>query len=315
MIHDVLSILSFQAFRIRDDDPVTHFTRKVGSNEFVVAILGHQHIKYAKARLRNRKLVLDKPVTGFCDNIQSAELETQWVAEMLAETSGVKYLLLGLNLQFNNLKIYPADQKLRDIERAFSENLEEEVGKTYEKQTKYFLSQAGAQICLNGVEREKILKPLEKFRKWGFTVAGAFHYPTAVIAHVSAMPLDWDNPGMLIYYAQKLIFSMGWHKGEVITLRSRLIAEAQRGATGTRPTLNTLQKEIETTAQIVTSKAGGPIVSIYKWHDKQDQSFAGLESIYKNAHVITWPQENIVSETLPYPEPDLGVVRELSAHV
>ena len=77
MIHHVLSILSFQAFRIRDDDPVTHFTRKVGSNEFVVAILGHQHIKYAKARLRNRKLILDKPVTGFCDNIQSAEMESQ----------------------------------------------------------------------------------------------------------------------------------------------------------------------------------------------------------------------------------------------
>src|SRR4029077_9178381 len=98
MINNVFSILSFQAFRIRNDDPVTHFTRKVGSKEFVMAILGHEHIKYAKARLRHKHLILGKPVSAFCENFQGGELETQWVAEMLAETGEVKPLLLGLNL-------------------------------------------------------------------------------------------------------------------------------------------------------------------------------------------------------------------------
>jgi len=192
--------------------------------------------------------------------------------------------------------------------------LEDEVGKTYERQTKYFLSHAGNQICLNGVEREKVLKPVEKFRKWGFSVVGAFHYPTAVLARVSAMPLDWENPGILVYYAQKLIFFMGWHKGEVITLRSRLIAEAQRGATGARPMLNALQKEIETTTHIVTSKTGAESINIYKYHDKQDPSFGGLELIYKNASAISWPLENVISETQPYPEPDLCVIGQLNPH-
>jgi hypothetical protein len=310
MINSICSILSFKAFIARTDDPLTHFSRKVGGCEFVVAILGHQHIKYAKARLKNRKLHLGNPHAAFCENFQTAEADTAWVAEMLNETAGAKYLLLGINTPFSNIKIYPADQKLRDIERAFALNLEAEVGKTYEKQMKYFLSQAGGQICLNGVEKERIAQPIERFRRWGYEVASVFHHPTAVLAHVSTLPLDWDNPGMLVYYAQKLIVFMGWCKGEIVTVRSRLIAETQRGGTGARPALNALSKEIDTTLQIVSGKAASEIVNIYVHHDRQDPAFGGLESIQRNARPLVWATEGIESQAQPYPEPDLAIVRE-----
>ena len=110
MINSILSILSFKAFLARSDDPAIHFSRKVGSEEFLVAILGHQHIKYPKARLKNRKLHLGKPTTAFCENFQKAELDAPWVAEMMSEAAGTKHLLLGLNILFSNIKVYPAEQ-------------------------------------------------------------------------------------------------------------------------------------------------------------------------------------------------------------
>lgn len=310
MINSICNILSFKAFIARSDDPLIHFSRKVGGQEFVVAILGHQHIKYAKARLKNRKLHLGNPHAAFCENFQTAEADTTWVAEMLSETAGAKCLLLGINSAFSNIKIYPAEQKARDIERAFATNLEAEVGRTYEKQMKYFLSQAGGQICLNAVEKERIALPLEKFRRWGFEVVSVFHYPTAVLARVSSLPLDWENPGVLVYYAQKLIVFMGWHKGEIVTVRSRLIAETQRGGTGTRPALNALSKEIDTTLQIVSGKAASDIANIYVYHDRQDPAFGGVESIQRNTKPLVLATDNIESQLQPYPEPDLGIIRE-----
>lgn len=310
MINSICSILSFKAFIARNDDPLTHFSRKVGAREFVVAILGHQHIKYAKARLKNKKLHLGNPHAAFCDNFQTAEADATWVAEMLNETAGAKHLLLGINAPFSNIKIYPAEQKLRDIERAFATNLETEVGRTYEKQMKYFLSRAGAQICMNGVEKERIVQPIERFRRWGYEVVSVFHYPTAVLAHVSTLPLDWDNPGVLVFYAQKLIVFMGWSKGEIVTVRSRLIAETQRGGTGARPALNALSKEIDTTLQIVSGKAASEIVNIYVYHDRQDPAFGGLESIQRNTRPLLWTTDSIESQVQPYPEPDLGIIRE-----
>lgn len=310
MINSICSILSFKAFAAHSDDPLIHFSRKVGSQEFVVAILGHQHIKYAKARLKSRKLHLGNPRAAFCENFQTAEADTTWVAEMLSETAGGKRLLLGINTPFSNIKIYPADQKLREIERAVATNLEAEVGRTFEKQMKYFLSQAGGQICLNGVEKERIAQSIEKFRRWGFEVVGVFHYPTAVLAHVSSLPLDWENPGVLVYYAQKLIVFMGWHKGEIVTVRSRLIAETQRGGTGTRPALNALSKEIDTTLQIVSGKAASEIASIYVYHDRQDPAFGGVESIQRKTKPLILATDSIESQLQPYPEPDLGIIRE-----
>jgi len=310
MINNIGSILSFKAFIARSDDPLSHFSRKVGSHEFVVAILGQQHIKYAKARLKNKQLHLGTPHAAFCENFQTVEMDAAWVAEMLNETAGAKYLLLGINILFSNIKIYPADQKFRDIERAVAASLEAEVGKTFEKQTRYFLSQAGRQICLNGVEKEKITQPIEKFRGWGYEVAGVFHYPTAVLAHVSTLPLDWESPGILVYYTQKLIVFMGWNKGEILTLRSRLIAETPRGGTGTRPALNALSKEIDTTLQIVSGKAGSEIANIYVYHDRQDPAFGGVESIQRNTRPLVWAADTIESQVQPYPEPDLGIIRE-----
>ena len=105
MINSICSILSFKAFIARGDDPLTHFSRKVGGHEFAVAILGHQHIKYAKARLKNRRLHLGHPHAAFCENVQTAEMDTTWVSEMLNETAGAKYLLLGINTPFSNIKI------------------------------------------------------------------------------------------------------------------------------------------------------------------------------------------------------------------
>lgn len=312
MLDLILKVLTLSAFQARNDDPNIPFTRKVEGREFIVVILGHQHVKYAAAKIRNKKLILGRPITTFCENFQTSEVDTPWVAEMLAEIHGIRTVLIGVNCLFSNLKIYPRDQKFREILTNFSRNREAEVGKTFEKQTQYFLSQAGNQVSLNGVEREKILRPIEKFRKWGFTVVGVFHYPTAIISRISAMPLDWENPGILVYYSQKLIFFAGWHKGEMITLRSRLIAEASRGATGTRPTLNTIQKEIDVTTQMVESKAGSPVANIYTYHDRQDQTFAGLESTYKNARAIVWPQDGIVSDMHPYSEPDLAIIREIN---
>jgi hypothetical protein len=312
MINSILNILSFKAFIARSDDPLTHFSRKVGGEEFLLAIVGHQHIKWAKARLKNKKLHLGKPTTAFCENFQKAEMDAPWVAEMITEAAGTKHLLLGLNILFSNIKVYPAEQKLKEIERAVSANLEAEVGKTYERQAKYFLCQAGQQICLNGVEKEQITRPLEKFRRWGFNVVGVFHYPTAIMAQVSTLPLDWENPGMLVYYSQKLMFFLGWNKGEVLTLRSRLIAESQRGGTGARPTLNALSKEIDTTVQIVSGKAdNAEIANIYVYHDRQDPAFGGVESIQKNAQALIWPADAIVSQVQPYPDPDLGIAAEI----
>lgn len=310
MINSICSILSFKAFAARSDDPLIHFSRKVGSQEFVVAILGHQHIKYAKARLKSRKLHLGHPHTAFCENFQTAEADTTWVAEMLGETAGAKPLLLGINTSFSNIKIYPADQKLREIERAFAANLEAEVGRTFEKQMRYFLSQAGGQVCLNAVEKERITLPLEKFRRWGFEVVSVFHYPTAMLAHASSLPLDWENPGVLVYYAQKLIVFMGWVKGEIVTVRSRLIAETQRGGTGARPALNALSKEIDTTLQIVSGKAASEIANVYVYNDRQDPAFGGVESLQRNTKPLVLATDSIESQLQPYPEPDLGIIRE-----
>ncbi|MBK7091791.1 MAG: hypothetical protein IPH59_08730 [bacterium] len=315
MINSICSILSFKAFIARSDDPLTHFSRKVGGHEFTVVILGHQHIKYAKARLKNKKLHLGQPHAAFCENFQTAEMDTTWVGEMLNETAGAKYLLLGINTPFSNIKIYPADHKLREVERAFATNLEAEVGRTFEKQMKYFLSQAGGRVCLNAVEKERIAQPIEKFRHWGYEVVSVFHYPTAVLAYVSTLPLDWDNPGVLVYYTQKLIVFMGWHKGEIVTVRSRLIAETQRGGTGTRPTLNALSKEIDTTLQIVSGKAASEVANIYVYHDRQDPAFGGLESIQRNTKPLAWASDHIESQVQPYPEPDLGIIRESHSQI
>ena len=37
MINSILNILSFKAFIARSDDPLTHFSKKVGGEEFVLA--------------------------------------------------------------------------------------------------------------------------------------------------------------------------------------------------------------------------------------------------------------------------------------
>ena len=116
MINSILNILSFKAFIARSDDPLTHFSRKVGGEEFLLAIVGHQHIKWAKARLKNKKLHFGKPTTAFCENFQKAEMDAPWVAEMITEAAGTKHLLLGLNILFSNIKVYPAEQKLKEIE-------------------------------------------------------------------------------------------------------------------------------------------------------------------------------------------------------
>lgn len=313
MFNHLGAILSFKAFAARPDDPLTHFSRKVGSHEFVVAILGQQHLKFARARLKNKKLFLSSPHTVFCENFPAADADTGWVTELLSETAGVKHLLLGVNAPFANVKIYPAAQKLRDIERAVAGGWEAEVGRTFEVQMKYFLSQAGGQFCLNGVEKERLTQPLEKFRRWGFVVVGVFHYPTAVLAHLSTLPLDWEQAGILVYYTQKLMVFMGWHKGEILTVRSRLIAETSRGSVGTRPAVNLLSKEIDTTLQIVANKAATEVTSIYVYQDRQDPAFGGVESLQRNAKPLLWKTEGIESQTQPYPEPDLGIVRDLYA--
>lgn len=310
MINSLSSILTFKAFMALDDDPLTHFSRKVGSTHFVVAILGQQHIKYAVARLKNKKLHLGAPHTAFCENFPAAEADAPWAAEMISESGETKRLLLGVNCAFSNIKIYLAGQKLREVERAFATDLEAQVGRTFEKQTKYFLSQAGEQICLNGVEKDKLIQPLDKFRRWGFEVVGVFHYPTAILAHVSTLPLDWESPGVLVYYAQKLMLFMGWHQGEIVTVRSRLIAETQRGSTGTRPVLNALSKEIDTTLQIVASKAGTEVANIYMYHDRQDPAFGGIESLHRNSRPVALAEGVIESQVTPYPEPDLGIICE-----
>jgi hypothetical protein len=73
--------------------------------------------------------------------------------------------------------------------------MEDEVGKAFDKQTQYFISQAGAQFCLNGIERERVARSIEKFKTWGYDVVGAFHNPTSIISAVSALPLNWTEPG------------------------------------------------------------------------------------------------------------------------
>jgi hypothetical protein len=311
MLSDVLKILTFQPYRIRSEDPFMHFTKKVKGRPFTLAILGHQQIKYAKARFRKGTLELMKTSTAFVDNFQNAEQDSAWVVDFIQEAGEAKQLLLGINCMFSNLKIYSKDSRLREIEKALEANPEEEVGKSYEKQTKYFLTQAGDQFSLNGVEREKIAKPIEKFRRWGFEVAAVFHYPTSVIARISSMPLNWTAPGILVYYTQRLIFFMGWTDHEVVTLRSKLFAEATRNPTGQKPLMNSIQREIDTTLNIITNKAPGATVNIYTFHDKLDPTFSGLEAVYKDSRQITWPQDTFESDVKPYTDPDMAIIREI----
>ncbi len=135
MIRDISKILFFEAFRPRNDDPQTHFSKKVGKKTFMVAILGHQQIKYAKARMRRGILELSKPVSAFVDNFQNAEQDSAWAVDMNTEAGDVRKLLIGVNCMFSNLKIYPKDAVLKDIEKALKAKPEEEVGKSYERQT------------------------------------------------------------------------------------------------------------------------------------------------------------------------------------
>ena len=311
MLSDVLKILTFQPFRVRNDDPLIPFGKKVKGKHFTVAILGHQQIKYAKARFRKGSLELMKTNTAFVDNFQNAEHDSAWVVDFITEAGDAKHLLLGINCMFSNLKIYSKDSRLKEIEKALTANPEEEVGKSYEKQTRYFLSQAGDQISLNGVELEKFVRPIEKFRRWGFDVVGVFHYPTSVIARISTLPLNWTAPGILVYYTQKLIFFMGWTEHEIVTLRSKLFVEATRNPTGQKPLMNSIQREIDTTLNIISNKAPGANVNIYTYHDKQDPTFSGLEALYKDSQQISWPQDTFESDIKPYPEPDMAIIREI----
>ena len=215
---------------------------------------------------------------------QTAEMDAPWVAEMLNETAGAKHLLLGHQhpvLQHQNLPC--RSETSREIERAVATNLEAEVGKTFEKQTKYFLSQAGRQICLNGVEKEQITQPIEKFRRWGLRGGGRVPLPNGRAGsrlHPAAGLGKSRHPRLLHPEAHRF---HGLEQGRnPDRLRSRLIAETPARRTGTRPALNALSKEIDTTLQIVSGKAGSEIANIYVYHDRQDPAFGGVESIQRN---------------------------------
>jgi hypothetical protein len=313
MIRDITKVLFFEAFRPRNDDPQTHFSKKVGKKPFMVAVLGHQQIKYAKARMRRGILELSKPVSAFVDNFQNAEQDSAWAVDMNTEAGDVRKLLIGVNCMFSNLKIYPKDAVLKDIEKALKTKPEEEVGKSYERQTQYFLTQAGDHITLNGVEREKLVRPAEKFQRWGFDIVGVFHYPTSILARLSSLPLNWTEPGLIVYYAQRLIFFMGWTNNEAVTLRSKLFAEATRNPTGQKPLLNSIQREIDTTLNIIGNKAPDTKINIYTFYDKQESTVAGLEGLYKDSQQIVWPQDVFESPINPYPEPDLAIINEALA--
>lgn len=315
MFKQIANILTLKPFKVRNDDPFLHYTKKVGNKPFMLVVLGHQQIKYAKAQFVRGRLNLGRAFTAYIEQFQNSELDTAWVVEFLQEAGETKNIVLGLNLVFSNFKIYPAGSKFKDIEDTFVKNPAEEVGQTFDNLTRYFFSQVGDQVCLNGVEADRIAKARDKFKKFGCKIVCTFHYPSAVLSKISDFQMKWNEPGVLVYYTQKLLFFMGWISGDIVTVRSRLIAEQQRGATGTRPMLNTLQREIDITSNLVVSKANGQPVNLYIYNDKQDATLTGLEAMYKNAQIITWPQDVFDTETRPYTEPDLAVVLEREAIV
>ena len=310
MLKNIAQILSLKAFRVRHDDPRVHYSTKIGSKPFMVVIIGHQQVKYAKARLRKGQLELSKSNSVFVDNFSSSEQETAWVSDMLAEAGDCKDVLIGINCIFSHLKVYPKDTKIKDVTKAMEANLEEEVGKSFEKMSQYFVSQAGFQLTLNGVERDKIAKPMEKFKKWGFNVLGVFHYPTAVIAKAATMSINWTSPGVLVYYTQKLLFIVGWTDSEVTQLKSRLFAEAVRNPTGAKPLLNAIQREIDSALSFINAKAPGATVNVYIYHDKQDQALTGLEGLYKNSQIFAWSNQDFITDIKDYPDPDLAVIND-----
>ena len=108
-----LKILTFQPFRVRNDDPLIPFGKKVKGKHFTVAILGHQQIKYAKARFRNGALELMKTNTAFVDNFQNAEQDSAWAVDIITEAGDVRKLLIGINSMFSNLKIYSERRSLK----------------------------------------------------------------------------------------------------------------------------------------------------------------------------------------------------------
>jgi hypothetical protein len=77
--------------------------------------------------------------------------------------------------------------------------------------------------------------------------------------------------------------------------------------------MNSIQREIDTTLNIISSKAPGAEVNIFTYHDKQDPTFSGLEAIYKDSQQIAWPQDTFESNIKPYPEPDMAIIREFEA--
>jgi hypothetical protein len=312
MLKNVMQILSLQAFKTRHDDPRIHFSKKVGKKPFLVVILGHQQIKYAKARFHGEKLELIKSASAFVDNFQTAELDTAWVSDMLTEAAECKNVIIGINSVFAHLKAYPKDAKLKEITQNFEKQLETEVGKSYEKLTQYFLSQAGDQITLNGIERDKIVKATEKFTKWGFNVVSVFHYPTAVIAKFSQITqINWTTPGLLVYYSQKILFIFGWTDSEVTQLKSRLFSEAMRNPTSQKPMLTAIQKEINVAMDYIAAKAPGASINIYIYHDKQDATLAGLEALLKNSQPFNWPMDSVITDEKDYPDPDISIVTEV----
>lgn len=312
MIKNILQILSLKAFKTRHDDPRVHFSQKVTNKPFLIAVLGHQQIKYAKAKFVGGKLELMKSGSAFVDNFLTSELDTAWVTDMMTEADDCKNVVIGLNCVFAHLKVYPKDARLKEVTKNFETQLEEEVGKSFEKLTHYFLSQAGDQITLNGIEREKINKTVEKFTKWGFNVVNLFHYPTAVISKASHFTnIKWDAPGLLVYYSQKVLFIFGWTDSEVTQLKSRLFSEAMRNPTSQKPMLTAIQKEINNAMDYITSKAPGSTVNVYTYHDKQDQTLAGLEALLKNNQPFIWPEDSFVTEEKDYQDPDLSVVTEV----
>ena len=118
MIRDITKVLFFEAFRPRNDDPQTHFSKKVGKKPFMVAVLGTSQSSTPRPACGEAFWNSQSRSRRSLRTIQNAEQDSAWAVDMNTEAGDVRKLLIGVNCMFSNLKMSPKDAVLKDIEKA-----------------------------------------------------------------------------------------------------------------------------------------------------------------------------------------------------
>ena len=290
------SILDLSAFKCRLEDPTIPLIEKVGHKPFLVTSITKQHVKFARAHVSRGKLRLEPTKSVALEDIGGINLPESLVQEMLALTPE-KLIVCGLNTQFKQEKLYPRGTKVRDVERliATESGLRAQLPNDQsDTTTNYSPFPVRDKVFLGAQDQTRINEYLKRLADHGFCVACIHTMPCTLIAAMGEAPMDWDNPGIAVFFHQNMVALISWSKAEVLNVRTRPFApstSSQRG--GIKPAtpgvIQDLLKAIKEQAEW-TKRTNHGLKSIYLHAsfegtgDKQNQT---LDQMVKDATGLT----------------------------